>query len=169
MVKRNFAALLIVSTLVVSVNVRADQAFAGADGCAVLAQLVFAEVTAAAWDGAPLYSVSNGHAAGVDITVCNRTAQTVSEAFALAMSSIGTGFSWHFPTEDPGDHCWGGFLEQCYPRREPVGVEAAAWAAVSTTVRYAMPLGSASDKSVFSVRAMRKALRAALQADAKTK
>jgi hypothetical protein len=167
MAKRNFAALLLAIIVAVSTNTRADQAFMGADGCAVLAQVVYTEVTAAAWGSSPVPSFLDSEPLRTEVSVCNRTAHTVSEAFALAMTSVGSGFSWDYPTGDPGDYCWGGFLDQCYPQRAPLGIEANAWTAVNETMRYAMPTGSASDQSVFSGGAMRKALRMALRREAR--
>jgi hypothetical protein len=163
MAKRNFAAMLIVIVIAISSGVRADQAFVGVDGCAVLAQLVYTEVTAAAWDDSPVPSLSNDETSSADISVCSSTARTVSEAYALAMTTIGSDVFWDYPSADPGDYCWSGFLDQCYPRRAPLGARADSWTAVSATIRYAMPLGLASDQSVFSTRVMRKALRAALR------
>ncbi len=89
MAKRNFAALLFASIAAVafSTDVRADQAFTGSDGCAVLAQLVYSEVTGAAWRSPAESSSSMGDTFRADISICNRTARTVSKAFALAMSS----------------------------------------------------------------------------------
>ena len=168
MAKRNFAALLFASIAAVafSTDVRADQAFTGSDGCAVLAQLVYSEVTGAAWRSPAESSSSMGDTFRADISICNRTARTVSKAFALAMSSVGSVVSWDYPSGDPGDYCWGGFLDQCYPQRAPLGVEANTWAAVSGTIRYAMPGGPASDQSVFSRSAIRQALRSALSREA---
>lgn len=165
MTKRNFAALLFASLAAVtfSANVRADQAFKGADGCAVLAQLVYSEVTAATWTSPPDYALPPGDSTPADISVCDRTARTVSKAFAVAMTNIGSDVYWIYPSGDPGDYCWGGFLDQCYPQRAPLGAEASTWAAVSGTIRYAMPSGPATDQSVFSRRAMRQALRSALR------
>lgn len=169
MAKRNFAALFFagIAAVAFSANVRADQVFAGADGCAVLAQLVYSEVTAAAW-GTPVdHSASLGDTTRTDISICNRTARTVSKAFALAMTSIGSDVQWTYPSGDPGDYCWGGFLEQCYPQRAPLGAEAGTWAAVSGTIHYAMPGGQATDRSVFSQSAVRQALRSALRRESR--
>ena len=166
MAKRNFAALLVASIIVVSASVRAEQAFVGADGCAVLAQIVYSEVTAAAWGGSPVLPLSDGRNLRTDVSVCNDTARTASKAFALAMTSIGSDAFWGYPSGDSGDYCWSGFLDQCYPQRAPLGVQANSWVAVSETIRYAMPSGSASDQSVFSGRAMRRALRTALDREA---
>ena len=166
MAKRNFAALMLASIAAAAfpVNVRADQAFAGADGCTVLSQIVYSEVTAAAWGGPPVSS-SVGEAFSADVSTCNRTARTVSKAFALAMTNVGSDIYWRYPSEDPGDYCWSGFLDQCYPRRAPLGADADTWMAVSATIRYAMPSGPASDQSIFSGGAMRQALRSVLSGD----
>ena len=162
MAKRNFAAFLVASIIVVSANVRAELVFAGADGCAVLAEIVYSEVTAAAWGGSPVPSAPDGRTLRADVSVCNDTTRAASKAFALAMTDIGSDVFWGYPSADPGDYCWSGFLEQCYPQRAPLDVQANTWVVVSETIRYAMPSGSASDQSVFSGSAMRRALRSAL-------
>lgn len=169
MAKRNFAALLFASIAAVafSTNVRADQAFTGADGCADLAQLVYSEVTGAAWTSPADHAPPLGDTTRADISICNRTARTVGKAFALAMTSIGSEVYWTYPSGDPGDYCWGGFLDQCYPQRPPLGVEADTWAAVSGTIRHAMPRGPATDQSVFSRSAIRQALRSALSRESR--
>jgi len=165
MAKRNLAALLLagIVAMAVSAAASADEPFTGADGCAVLAQLVYSEVTAAAWRSPGVAPATHADAFRPDISICNRTARTVSNAYTLAMSSLGTHVQWDYPPGDRGDYCWSGFLDQCYPRRSPLGGEVAIWAAVSNAVRYAMPSGSGSDQSVFSKGAMRLSLRSALQ------
>ena len=79
------------------------------------------------------------------------------------MISVGADFRWDDAPPHPGDFCLSVFLEQCYPGRYPLQSPVGSWSAVSGTVQRAMPLGVASDQSVFSQGALRLALRAALQ------
>ncbi|MBT8102039.1 MAG: hypothetical protein KJO95_03660 [Gammaproteobacteria bacterium] len=165
MAKRNFVALMLagVGALAISSNARTEEAFIGVDGCAVLAQLVYAEVTADAWYG-PRDVLSWADAPVENaITICNQTARTVSKAYTSAMNSVGAPIDWGYPSLDPGDVCLSGFLEQCYPDRYPIDALAGTWNAVSRTVQQAMPNGSGSDQSIFSTAAMRLALRSALR------
>jgi hypothetical protein len=165
MAKRNFALLVLASigALLLTNSVRAQGVFTDVDGCAVLAQLVYKEVTAAAWHdryGQVSWMNSPGE---TKITICNRTTRTVSKAFSTAMASIGAEVHWGYPTDDRGDYCLSGFLDQCYPDRNRLGLSVNSWGAVSKTVRQAMPRGVASDQSLFSEVAMRLALRSALR------
>ncbi|MGI9236369.1 MAG: hypothetical protein ACR2QZ_03185 [Woeseiaceae bacterium] len=164
MAKRKFTALmsLSVATLAMSINVRADQSFVGTDGCAVLAQVVYSEVTAAVWGTPGVASPSAGNAFRTDISICNRTAQTVSQAFSVAMASIGSPVRWPAPPNDPGDRCLSIHLDQCYPGRTRLGGNSLMWNALSDTIRIAMPEGTASDRSIFIEGAMRMALRSAM-------
>ncbi|MDH3615365.1 MAG: hypothetical protein OEQ90_02735 [Gammaproteobacteria bacterium] len=164
MAKRNFALLMLASigALALTNSVRAQEAFTGVDGCAVLAQLVYAEVTAAAWRSPsgirPLIDLPGE----TKVTICNRTTRTVSKAFASAMTSVGAEVRWGYPSDDRGDYCLSGFLDQCYPDRNRLGLSVNAWSAVSKTVQRAMPQGVASDQSLFGEDVMRLALRSAL-------
>ncbi len=141
MAKRNFAALMLASiaALAVTNNARAQEPFIGVDGCAVLAQLVYAEVTAAAWYRSSSHRPWMSKPRATEITVCNQTTRTVSKAFTSAMTSVGAEVRWGYPSDDPGDYCWSGFLDQCYPDRSRLGASANTWSAVSRTILRAMP------------------------------
>ncbi len=164
MAKRNFAALMLASmgALIVTNNARGQEPFIGVDGCAVLAQLVYSEVTEAAWYGPSRFRPWTNNAGETKVSICNQTTRTVSKAFTSAMTSIGSEVRWGHQYVEPGDYCLSGFLEQCYPGRYPVDSPADTWIAVSKTVQQAMPRGTGSDQSVFSSEAMRLALRSAL-------
>ena len=164
MAKRKFAALMLASigALAFTNNVRAGEPFIGVDGCAVLAELVYTEITAAAWYGPGDFSAWPRSPGATDITICNQTARTVSKAFTSAMTSIGKEVRWGLPSINPGDVCQSGFLEQCYPDRYPFDAPNNTWGTLSKIVQQAMPFGSASDQAIFSSEAMRRALRSAL-------
>jgi len=164
MAKRKFAALMLASigALALTNNVRAGEPFIGVDGCAVLAELVYSEITAAAWYGPGGFSAWPRNPGETDITICNQTARTVSKAFTSAMTTIGTEVRWGLSSINPGDVCESGFLEQCYPDRYPFDSPNDTWGTLSKIVQQAMPFGSASDRAIFSSGAMRRALRSAL-------
>jgi hypothetical protein len=161
MVKRKFAALILtgIGAIALVNNANAEEPYVGMDGCAVLAQLVYAEVTAAAWYGpGGLWTLVN-EANDTGIAVCNQTTRTVSKAFTSAMMSIGSPIRWGYPSVHPGDVCLSFYLDQCYPDRNRVGAADTTWSAVSKTVRQAMPNGVATDQSIFNSSTMRLALR----------
>lgn len=163
MVKRKFAMLMLagISTLAMLGDARAQHAYTGVDGCAVLAKLVYAELTGDAWYGPGRRQQAPYGRQASRVAICMHTTQTVSEAFTAAMNAIGADVRWGNPSVEPGDFCLSGFLEQCYPGRYPQHV-GGRWQAVKTTIVQAMPLGTASDQSVFSTDAMQLALRSAL-------
>ena len=164
MAKRKFAALMLASigALAMANNVRAGEPFIGVDGCAVLAELVYTELTVAAWYGPGDFGAWPRNPGETEITICNQTARTVSKAFTSAMTSIGTEVRWGLPSVNPGDVCQSGFLEQCYPDRYPLDAPHDTWGTLRKVVQQAMPFGTASDRAIFSSGAMRLALRSAL-------
>ena len=164
MTKRNLVTLMLacVAALTLSANARAGQAFAGADGCAVLAELIYTEVTAAAWSISAIGARHAGEATRADVSICNRTVQTVTKAFTLAMSSVGVPVRWGAASISPGDTCMSHYLDQCYPNRSRLDRSEATWMAVLDIVSRAMPYGAVTDQSVFDSSTMQWALRAAL-------
>lgn len=164
MAKRKIAALMLASigALAVTNNVRAGEPFIGVDGCAVLAELVYTELTTAAWYGPGDFGAWPGYPGETEMTICNQTARTVSKAFTSAMTSIGAEVRWEYSSITPGDVCQSGFLEQCYPERYPFDAPNDTWSTLSKIVQQAMPFGTASDRATFSPAAMRQALRSAL-------
>ncbi len=124
MAKRIFAVLLI--SLIAGLpagELRAQPIPVAIDGCAKLAKVVYAEVSAAAINGpgnAGPWVIDQGLG---DIAVCSHVAKTVSQAFTSAMLSAGMEVSWHRDVydgpPDRGDYCLSGFLSQCYPNQSP--------------------------------------------------
>lgn len=120
MAKRNFAVLIVVVLLGLTTNAaRAQQMPVAVDGCAELARVIYAEVSAATLYGpgkSGPWIINPGQG---DVSVCEHTARTVSRAFTSAMMSAGIAVYWgNFP-DDRGDYCLSGFLSQCYPNRDP--------------------------------------------------
>lgn len=138
------------------------------NGCAVLNEIIYEEVTAAGW-GITRADLVHTNFNEPSVIVCTSTTQTVSKAFASAVSAVGGSVSWEPGFDQRVDTCLSGFIEQCMPRNarytQPVfaSTTVASWQAISDAVVRAMPEGSAADRSIFSTRSMRLAVRAALQ------
>lgn len=164
MVKRISSALLVslVSGFAVGQTL-AQPVPVAVDGCAKLAQVVYAEVSAAALYGpgnSGPWLIDQGQG---DIAVCAHVAKTVSQAFTSAMMSAGMEVSWHRDhydgPPDPGDYCLSGFLSQCYPQPSPplsnsiLGAQDTlvrnSWAAVSQAVMREMYNPFSSDEVRF--------------------
>ena len=165
MTNRNLAALMLfcIATLTQSNTGQAQEPFIGTDGCAVLAKLVYAEVTEATWYGRGGFRSLHDEASERQIKVCHRTTTTVSKAFVSAMASIGEPIRWEQPSISPGDVCLSIYLDQCYPDRNRLGSADNMWSAIRSTVKQAMPNGIATDQSIFKIGTLRSALRFALQ------
>lgn len=161
MANRNFAALMLagIAILTLSNNARAEEHYIGVDGCAVLAQLVYTEVTAAARYGPDGMRTLVDEANDTGIAVCYQTTRTVSRAFNSAMTSMGSQVRWGYPSINPGDACLSTCLDQCHPDSSRLG---ATWRAVRKTVRQAMTDAVTTDQSIFNSSTMRRALRFAL-------
>lgn len=150
----------IFALLLVSAGAQARELAPPTDGCAVLNDIVYEEVTASRWGimGADLVHTSMGEPS---VVICTNTAQTVSKAFARAMQVIGGEVEWQGSIDHREETCLSGFIEQCLPRGG--GVLQPLWRAVSNTVLRAMPEGSAADRSIFNRDSMRLAVRASLR------
>ena len=98
---------------------RAQVPLIGVDGCAILASVVYTEVTEArlgfssAAGGNPLYAGRN------EITLCNQTTRSVTRAFAAALRQSNLYVTWGGHAGYSGDYCLSHFLSQCYPSRDP--------------------------------------------------
>jgi len=164
MAKRIFAVLLILVVAGFRASPsRAQPISVAVDGCAKLARVVYAEVSAAALYGpgsSGPWVIDQGLG---DIAVCAHVAKTVSRAFTSAMMSAGLEVSWprdsYDGTADRGDYCLSGFLSQCYPNQSPPlsnSFQAASdtlvrtsWAVVSQAVMREMHNPFSSDEVRF--------------------
>lgn len=163
MAKWTFALLALLSA-----GAQADGLSPQTDGCAVLNEIVYEEITAAGW------GISNADLVFTNfnepsVVVCTSTTQAVSAAFSSALTAIGGDVSWDEGFDPRVDTCLSGFIEQCMPRYRNFGQPALAsnavvsWQTISGIVVQAMPEGSATDRSIFSTESMRRAIRAALR------
>ena len=159
MAKRNFATLIVVTALALHASeARAQQIPVSVDGCAKLARVIYAEVSAAALYGpgkSGPWVIDPGLG---DISVCTHTARTVSRAFTDAMMSAGIEVYWGHETGDRDNYCLSGFLSRCHPNRGTrffVGHNAnttlvqKSWAVVSQAVMRAMHNPFSSDEVRF--------------------
>jgi hypothetical protein len=98
---------------------RAQSALIGIDGCAILASVIYTEVTearlgvASGPGGNPLYAGRN------EITLCNQTTRSVTRAFSAALRQSNLYVTWGFHTGYSGDYCLSHFLSECYPAGNP--------------------------------------------------
>jgi len=112
-----FTALMLMTVLMAG-NARAQQPVVGVDGCAILALLVYTEVTEAGYRGArvpgdPMYPGPG------EITICNQTTRSVTAAFSASLRHMNIHVAWGYHPRGSGDYCLSHFLSQCYPDRNP--------------------------------------------------
>ncbi len=168
MAKWTFAVLVLFGVSAEAHEAQPDQQ---EDGCAVLEQLIYEEVTAVSWgmtgSDTPLRRLDVP-----GVVVCLDTALATSKAFAAAMQAVGQVVTGNLPIDPGMEGCLGGDIEQCITTPSPWLPVArlddnwqisSAWDAVSSAVRQAMPHGSVSNHSVFSRDALRRAVRAAVR------
>jgi hypothetical protein len=159
MAKRIFAALIIPLVLGLAASqTHAQLSPIAVDGCAKLARVIYAEVSAAAVYGprrSGPWTINLGQG---DLSICKHTAKTVSRAFTSAMLSAGIDVSWGPDDNRNGDYCWSGFISQCYPGRDRLGYAvigmdttfvAKSWAVVSQSVMHEMYNPFSSDEVRF--------------------
>ena len=151
-----FAALMLM-TLLMAGGARAQEPVVGVDGCAILALLVYTEVTEAGYRGAraPGYPVYPGPD---EITICNQTARSVTAAFSSSLRHMNIHVSWGYYPRDSGDYCLSHYLSQCYPDRNPNmppltatqrRFVAVSWNAIYDAVSRTMATAPGSDISRF--------------------
>jgi hypothetical protein len=135
----------------------AQEPIIGVDGCAILAMLVYTEVTEAGLHGArapgtPVYPGPD------EITICNQTTRSVTSAFTASLRQLNIYVSWGYHPGYNGDYCQSHYLSQCYPDRNPymppLGVEdiafvATSWNAVRGAVKHTMATTPGTDVSRF--------------------
>ena len=159
MAKRTFAALIIPLVLGLAASqTHAQLSPIAVDGCAKLARVIYAEVSAAALYGPSRSGPWAINLARGDLSVCKHAAKTVSQAFTSAMLSAGIEVSWGPDNNRNGDYCWSGFISQCYPGRDRLGYAVVgldsefvsrSWAVVSQSVMHEMYNPFSSDEVRF--------------------
>jgi hypothetical protein len=160
--------LLLSASLGWPMPARAQSALTGIDGCAILAAVVYTEVTAArlgylsATGGNPLYTGRN------EMSLCNEATRSVTRAFTAALRRSNLYITWGFHSGYSGDHCLSQFLSECYPAGDPAmppfGKEdrsfvLRSWEAVQGAVRGSMALSPGSDVARFNGVELRRSIR----------
>lgn len=147
------------------------------DGCVVLEQVIYEEVTAASW-GVTGTDISSVNFEEPGVVVCSRTTRTATKAFATAMQMVGQDVTWNLPMDPGMEACLGGEIERCITTPSPylpvtrlddTWRVSSVWTAVSSALKLTMPEGTAPDRSIFSRDSLRRAVRSAVrnrQADA---
>ena len=141
-----------------------------ADGCTVLEQIIYDEVTAASW-GMAIGETTLRKFDAPGVVVCRDTALVASKAFTTAMQAVGHPVSWNVPIDPGMEACLGGDIEECVTTPSPwlpatqlqdAWRVSSVWNALSSAVKQVMPYGPASNRSVFSRDALRLAVRSAM-------
>ena len=99
--------------------VRAEDPLIGVDGCAILASLVYTEVTEARLGFSSRYGTDPLYAGRNEITLCNQATRSVTSAYSAALRQSNIFVTWGFHSGYSGDYCLSHFLSRCYPRANP--------------------------------------------------
>jgi len=113
------SVILLVTCMPWSTPASAQHAVIGVDGCAILASVVYTEVTQARLGDLSGSGADLLYAGRDEITLCNQSARSVTRAFSAALRSMNIHVTWGFHTGYSGDYCLSHFLSQCYPRGNP--------------------------------------------------
>jgi hypothetical protein len=151
---------------------RADSAVIGVDGCAILASIVYTEVTearlgfAAGHGSNPLYAGRN------EITLCNQMTRSVTGAYKAALRQTNIYITWGFDAGYSGDYCLSHFLSQCYPTGDPAmpplsrdeySFVVRSWQAVQDSVQYRVVQYPGSDVARFRDHDLRQGIRRSIR------
>ena len=115
----SFTGMLVLAGMMGSAPATAQQALVGVDGCAILASVVYTEVTQARLGYSSGSSADLLYAGHNEITLCNQSTRSVTRAFSAALRGMNVHVTWGFHTGYSGDYCLSHFLSQCYPRGNP--------------------------------------------------
>ena len=174
---RTFAlmSLLLVAGIAYPGAARADNAVTGVDGCAILASVVFTEVTEARLGFSSSYESDLLYAGRNETTLCNDTTRSVTGAYKAALRQSNIYVTWGFHTGYSGDYCLSHFLSQCYPTGDPAmpplssderSFVVRTWQAVRDSVHYRMASYPGSDVARFEDHDLRRSIRRSMQIDA---
>ena len=163
------AAVAAISITVMSPRAApAQEPVVGVDGCAILAVLVYSEVTREGFGGPGQPGVWPGPG---EVTICNEATRRVTMAFTSALRQMNIFVSWGEHPGDTGDYCLSHDLAQCYPNRSPfmppfsdtqAAFVAGSWEAVKRAVAADMRSGTVGDVVRFERASLERRLRLAL-------
>lgn len=170
MAKRNLASFLLIVVTSIALAPAASiaqPATGGADGCTILADLVYAQVVGSGLSGPGRFAAVPVTLGRNEMTVCHETTRVTSKAFTAALVQMNIYVRWNDFPGDSGDYCASHYLSQCYPDRVPFDTVATtaesvflhdAWRAVQHTVGQRMPSRFVSDTIRFSAGGIRRSL-----------
>lgn len=171
---RTFAVvcLLLAAALAWPGAARAQDPVIGVDGCAILASLVYTEVTEARLGYSSGYGSYPFYAGRDEVTLCNQATRSVTGAYAAALRQSSIFVTWGFHAGYSGDYCLSHFLSQCYPTGNPamppLGEDERAflvrsWQAVRDAVRFRMAQYPGSDVARFRDHDLRQSIRRSIR------
>ena len=116
---RNVVAIAVALGVVLFMDrpVRAQNPLIGVDGCAILATLVYTEISRAGSARGPGRALE--YPGRDEVTICNHTARTVTRAFSKSLQNRNIYISWTPGSPSSGDYCNSHYLSQCYPDSNP--------------------------------------------------
>jgi len=153
---------------------RAQNPVIDGDGCAILASVVYTEVSEARLRFSSAYGSDPQYAGGSRISLCSQTTRSVTAAFAAALQRSNIYISWGFHTGYSGDYCLSHFLSQCYPTGDPAMPPLSedeqsfvmhSWQVVRDSVRYRMAQYPGSDAARFRDHDLRQSIRRSIRFD----
>lgn len=176
MTKRTFAVIgfLLATELAWSGVARGQNLVIGVDGCAILASVVYTEVTEARLGFSATHGSDPLYSAGNEITLCNQATRGVTGAYKAALRRSNIYVTWGFHTGYSGDYCLSHFLSQCYPTSDPAmpplsrderSFVMRSWRAVRDSVQYRMAQDPGSDVVRFRDDGLRQSIRRLIQLD----
>ncbi len=145
----------------------AQPATGNADGCAILAELVYTQVVSSGLSGPGGFAAVPETLSRDEMTVCSETTRVTSEAFTAALVQMNIYVTWSGYPGNSGDYCYSYYLSQCYPERDPLDAFATmaesvflrdTWRAVQNTVGQKMTNRFASDTAQFNAGEIRRSL-----------
>ncbi len=174
MAKKNFASFLLIAVASITlapVTSIAQPAVGAADGCRILAELVYAQVVGSGLSGPGRFAVAPEPLGRDEMTVCHETTRVTSEAFTAALAQMNIYATWSRYPGGSGDYCASHYLSQCYPDRDPLDTFATmaesvflhdAWRAVQQTVGQRITSRFAGDTARFNAGEIRRSLQDSL-------
>jgi hypothetical protein len=174
MTMRTFTVVyfLLAAALVWPGVARAQDLLIGADGCAILASLVYAEVTEARPGFSPGHGIDPLYAGRNEITLCTRATRSVTSAYSAALRQSNIFVTWGFHAGYDGDYCLSHVLSQCYPTGNPamppLGEDersflVRSWHAVRDSVHFRMAQYPGSDVARFRDHDLRQSIRRSIR------
>ena len=169
----SFTGILLIAGIMWSAPVIAQRAVIGVDGCAVLAAVVYTEVTKARLGHSSGSAADLPYAGRDEITLCNQSARSVTRAFSAALRGMNIHVTWGFHTGYSGDYCLSHFLSQCYPRGNPAMPNLSksersfvmrSWQAVHDAVQHRMAHYPGSDVARFEAGDLGRSIRRSVRA-----